>query len=430
MADNDNFFDGTLDDFLDDQTLFDLAGFALPLNSPSPSRSLHVPPVRSTPFESLAISRSGFQRGLGNRPSLFDGRVGDASALPSDVLGTGLNPGPTRPGTANRPIPPASWLPELSRLNASRRILDNPQTPAIEPTSPTRRAAPHPTISATSNLSRSAFPSNFPLHSLLNPPASSNPHQPSRSDISSSERRPRDPPRISTQPRSPYRGHTATRDIAGFLRQPTVRRPTPGHLRAESRLGSPTMSANTRRSARAVDLTLSTPSQPGPSSRPTSSRITRRSASRALQPEQSSYTTKRKREQNSDDDFFGDDGFGGREVVDLVDKDEVPAEIVKSQDTRKYVKLSVFDCVICMDNAKDLTITHCGHLFCAECLHSALNMNQTRQICPICRQRIEKMPNSGKFGQKTKGFYPLELKLTTRKILGNRPPEPSSQVAV
>jgi E3 ubiquitin-protein ligase RNF5 len=45
-------------------------------------------------------------------------------------------------------------------------------------------------------------------------------------------------------------------------------------------------------------------------------------------------------------------------------------------------------------------------------------MDLTRRICPICRQKIDKMNPSGKFGQRAKGFYPLELQLVTRKTLG------------
>lgn len=48
-------------------------------------------------------------------------------------------------------------------------------------------------------------------------------------------------------------------------------------------------------------------------------------------------------------------------------------------------------------------------------------MDMTRRICPICRQKIDKMnAASGKFGQRAKGFYPLELKLTTKKTLGKK----------
>jgi len=126
---------------------------------------------------------------------------------------------------------------------------------------------------------------------------------------------------------------------------------------------------------------------------------------------------KRKREPDLDDDLFGDAEFS--DVVDLVDKTEVPLDASKSQEKAKnYVKLSTFDCVICMDSVKDLTVTHCGHLFCSACLHSALNMDHSRRICPICRQKIDRQPAGGKFGQKAKGYYSLELKLMTRTTIG------------
>ncbi|KAL2181330.1 uncharacterized protein P884DRAFT_189709 [Thermothelomyces heterothallicus CBS 202.75] len=177
------------------------------------------------------------------------------------------------------------------------------------------------------------------------------------------------------------------------------------------------MSANARRrSLRPNDLTMpSTPSQPAQSSQ--------QPTSRSAQPEQSqsaSSATKRKREPdlNDDDDLFGDSASA--DIVDLVDKTEVPPDTSNSQEeNKKYVRMSTLDCVICMDSAKDLTVTHCGHLFCSACLHSALNMDHSRRICPICRQKIDRQPAAGaKFGQKAKGYYPLELKLMTRKTIG------------
>ncbi|KAL2156446.1 hypothetical protein VTH82DRAFT_1191 [Thermothelomyces myriococcoides] len=177
------------------------------------------------------------------------------------------------------------------------------------------------------------------------------------------------------------------------------------------------MSANDRgRSLRPNDLTMpSTPSQPAPSPQQPPSR-----SSQQEQSQSTSSATKRKREPdlNDDDDLFGDSTSG--DIVDLVDKTEVPPDTSNSQeDNKKYVRMSTLDCVICMDSAKDLTVTHCGHLFCSACLHSALNMDQSRRICPICRQKIDRQPaGSTKFGQKAKGYYPLELKLMTRKTIG------------
>lgn len=76
--------------------------------------------------------------------------------------------------------------------------------------------------------------------------------------------------------------------------------------------------------------------------------------------------TKRKREafEIDDDDLFGDND---PEVVDLVDKDVADLtsdEKEKEEDRKKnWVKLSQFQCVICMDGVTDLTVTYCGKSF-------------------------------------------------------------------
>jgi E3 ubiquitin-protein ligase RNF5 len=44
-----------------------------------------------------------------------------------------------------------------------------------------------------------------------------------------------------------------------------------------------------------------------------------------------------------------------------VDKDEVPEEVAPPESKEKNtVKLGTFQCVICMDDVTDLTVTHCG----------------------------------------------------------------------
>lgn len=57
-----------------------------------------------------------------------------------------------------------------------------------------------------------------------------------------------------------------------------------------------------------------------------------------------------------------------------------------------------------------------GHLFCADCLTTALQTEAQRHKCPICRQKIESKPREA-YKASTKGYWPLELKLmtTTRK---------------
>ncbi|KAA8628948.1 hypothetical protein SMACR_06687 [Sordaria macrospora] len=152
-------------------------------------------------------------------------------------------------------------------------------------------------------------------------------------------------------------------------------------------------------------------------------------------PPQSSGAPKRKREDgletrtnkrkahvlvSSDDekDPFGDNNF--MDVVDLADTEEVPESMRAKPKPKNEIKLSAFQCVICMDNVTGLTVTHCGHLFCSECLHSALTIDPTKRTCPVCRQKIDKAPSGGKWTSKAKGYYPLELKLVTKKSLGKR----------
>ncbi|KAF6839750.1 hypothetical protein CPLU01_01622 [Colletotrichum plurivorum] len=131
-------------------------------------------------------------------------------------------------------------------------------------------------------------------------------------------------------------------------------------------------------------------------------------------------------EVEDDDDVFGEkDGSKGKEkdgagddVIDLAASDEVPKEMVIPKEDKR-IKLSAFQCVICMDDVTSLTVTHCGHLFCSECLHSALNVDATRNKCPICRQKVETKDRSD-YGPKTKGFWPLELKLMTASRKGKQ----------
>ncbi|KIH88288.1 hypothetical protein SPBR_06935 [Sporothrix brasiliensis 5110] len=139
-----------------------------------------------------------------------------------------------------------------------------------------------------------------------------------------------------------------------------------------------------------------------------------------------------------DDDLFGsdDDNDGGVEMVNLVDvdrpqtvgvKDEI-VEATEGQETggaagrlgeaqpekKNLVKLSGLQCVICMDDMTDMTVTHCGHLFCGECLFSSLHSTEQR-ICPICRAKIEMRAPHMSTAKLARTYYPLQLKLRPRK---------------
>jgi hypothetical protein len=117
-------------------------------------------------------------------------------------------------------------------------------------------------------------------------------------------------------------------------------------------------------------------------------------------------------------------------VVDLLDiEDEVQyeamkakkqAELIKKQneeEANRPVKLAEFQCIICMDNPTDLTVTHCGHLFCSECLFQALHAGD-KKCCPVCRTAI----NTGRPGLKPpkNGMFALEMKLMTSNKKGKQ----------
>ncbi|KAM0254843.1 hypothetical protein ACHAQJ_006384 [Trichoderma viride] len=105
-------------------------------------------------------------------------------------------------------------------------------------------------------------------------------------------------------------------------------------------------------------------------------------------------------------------------TIDLTEATDVPDEL-KKPEVDNRVKVSAFQCVICMDDVTGLTLTHCGHLFCAQCLHSSLNIESTRGKCPMCRAKID-MKTRDNYSMKTKGYWPLELKLMTTTRQGKR----------
>lgn len=51
---------------------------------------------------------------------------------------------------------------------------------------------------------------------------------------------------------------------------------------------------------------------------------------------------------------------------------------------------NMFECNICLDNAKDAVVSVCGHLFCWPCLHQWLETRSSRQVCPVCKAAISK----------------------------------------
>ncbi|MCJ1284033.1 SUMO-targeted ubiquitin ligase complex subunit slx8 [Xylographa opegraphella] len=104
-------------------------------------------------------------------------------------------------------------------------------------------------------------------------------------------------------------------------------------------------------------------------------------------------------------------------------KDQQQAESIRSlhEQSRKPIRLSDLQCVVCMDNMTNITATHCGHLFCHTCLMEALiaGENQGPDIgkgpsrCPVCRKKVVR-PREGKDMNQ---LIPLEIKLLTKSAV-------------
>jgi hypothetical protein len=127
----------------------------------------------------------------------------------------------------------------------------------------------------------------------------------------------------------------------------------------------------------------------------------------------------------------------------------------QKEDREKPIKLSQFQCIICMDSPTNLTVTYCGkshhrqvtmdiltwligHLFCGPCLHEALYAGSgPKKNCPVCRSDISTRNGDPKRGDgkgrsrgrpsirggasNSKGWFPLNMKLMTANRKGKQP---------
>ncbi|KAI0887187.1 uncharacterized protein GGS22DRAFT_105917 [Annulohypoxylon maeteangense] len=105
------------------------------------------------------------------------------------------------------------------------------------------------------------------------------------------------------------------------------------------------------------------------------------------------------------------------ETIDLSNAADVPDDLLADKCDNR-MKIGKFQCVICMDDASHLTVTHCGHLFCSECLHSALHIDNMKKTCPVCRTKVDPKEKKGK---NQKSYYHLELKIMTANKKGKQP---------
>ncbi|CAK7263460.1 hypothetical protein SEPCBS57363_000570 [Sporothrix epigloea] len=143
------------------------------------------------------------------------------------------------------------------------------------------------------------------------------------------------------------------------------------------------------------------------------------------------------------DDLFGsdDDVDASVQMVNLVDVDRPQTAAAEgagkdnassqkdekasapgpaTESSKTLVRLSAQQCVICMDNIVNLTATHCGHIFCGECLHASLSMDSSRHICPICRTKVEMRAPNMSATRLARSVFPLQLKMRARNQKGKQ----------
>lgn len=148
--------------------------------------------------------------------------------------------------------------------------------------------------------------------------------------------------------------------------------------------------ADERNADDTIQTTLDSPIHAMP---PTASRKRRRTAAAPDEPAGPSTATKRRRSHSSrasvsgrpasskarkssrpattlviadSDDVFAVDDEGEQQLFDLTKDDKLPDELLakakEEDEDENSTKLMAFECIICMDSATNLTVTHCGML--------------------------------------------------------------------
>lgn len=65
---------------------------------------------------------------------------------------------------------------------------------------------------------------------------------------------------------------------------------------------------------------------------------------------------------------------------------QLPVEITRTGQREQTRAMSTTKCVLCLEDRKDLTSTHCGHLFCWNCI---LELLRFKNDCPMCRETLQ-----------------------------------------
>ncbi|CAF9908348.1 SUMO-targeted ubiquitin ligase complex subunit slx8 [Imshaugia aleurites] len=174
-----------------------------------------------------------------------------------------------------------------------------------------------------------------------------------------------------------------------------------------------------------VDLTAdsSPPNMPpaNPQRRQPPSRMSRNTSSapsnpakrRKVEASQSSYRAHKIEEIDLRD--FGDDTG----LLKVLEQQRMATIKAQQEQANKPVKLSTLQCIICMETMKDLTATHCGHLFCHACLMEALIAGESQGSepgkgtpkCPVCRKKVVRPSDHRRDNH---NVVPLAMKLGTK----------------
>lgn len=92
------------------------------------------------------------------------------------------------------------------------------------------------------------------------------------------------------------------------------------------------------------------------------------------------------------------------EEIDLSNSNEAPsaddeliaaAILAQQKEEAGPFRIGKRQCIICLDSYTNATVTHCGHIFCHECLTQALrqgekNSERGQGSCPVCRKGVKR----------------------------------------
>lgn len=165
------------------------------------------------------------------------------------------------------------------------------------------------------------------------------------------------------------------------------------------------MPATTRRRQRAersiVDLTNDS-SPPRDSEGATSTRQPRNRKRSATESTPQTRPTKRSRRSDSDEpspkieelDLTNEAPSAEEELRQAQQQAAIKAQQA-AEESKGPLKIGKRQCIICMEKFTDATITHCGHIYCHECLTQALiagEKNSVRGVgnCPVCRKPVNR----------------------------------------